>query len=38
MDAKPHKLMPKMMIPMMKGVITKALEKDLDAVKTFCEK
>ena len=38
MDAKPHKFMQKMMIPMIKGMITKALEKDMDSVKTYCEK
>ena len=38
MDAKPHKLMPKIMIPIMKGFITKGLEKDMDAVKAYCEK
>lgn len=38
MDAKPHKLMPKLMIPLMKGFISKNVEKDLDAVKTYCEK
>ncbi len=38
MDAIPHTLMQKMMIPMIKGMISKALEKDVDAVKTYCEK
>ena len=38
MDARPHKFMQKMMIPMIKGMISKALEKDMDAVKTYCEK
>ena len=38
MDAIPHKLAQKMMIPMIKGMISKALEKDMDAVKTYCEK
>ncbi len=38
MDAIPHKLAQKMMIPMIKGMIAKALEKDMDAVKTYCEK
>ncbi len=38
MDARPHKFMQKMMIPMIKGMISKALEKDMDAVKSYCEK
>ena len=38
MDVRPHKVMQKMMIPMIKGMISKALEKDMDAVKTYCEK
>ncbi|MCH8955368.1 SRPBCC family protein [candidate division KSB1 bacterium] len=38
MDARPHKFMQKMMIPMIKDMISKALEKDMDAVKTYCEK
>ena len=38
MDARPHKFMQKTMIPMIKGMISKALEKDMDAVKTYCEK
>ncbi len=38
MDARPHKFMQKMMIPMIKGMITKALEKDMDSVKAYCEK
>ncbi len=38
MDARPHKFMQKMMIPIIKGMISKALEKDMDAVKTYCEK
>jgi len=38
MDAKPQGLMPKLMVPMMIGMLTKALEKDMDAVKAYCEK
>ena len=38
MDARPHKFIQKMMIPMIKGMISKTLEKDMDAVKTYCEK
>lgn len=38
MDARPHKFMQKMMIPMIKGMVSKALEKDMDSVKVYCEK
>ena len=38
MAARPYKLMQKMMIPMIKGMVSKALEKDMDAVKIYCEK
>lgn len=38
MDAKPYKFLPKLMNPMFKGMIVKALEDDMDAVKTYCEK
>jgi uncharacterized protein YndB with AHSA1/START domain len=38
MDAKAQKLTSKLMNPMMKGFLQKALEKDMDAVKTYCEK
>ena len=38
MDAKAYKLLPKLMNPMVKGIIKKAVAKDMDAVKAFCEK
>ncbi|UCH93499.1 MAG: SRPBCC family protein [Candidatus Aminicenantes bacterium] len=38
MDAKAYKLLPKLINPMVKGIIKKAIEKDMDAVKAFCEK
>ncbi|NIR47946.1 SRPBCC family protein [candidate division KSB1 bacterium] len=38
MDAKPYKFLPKLMNPLMKGMIKKAVENDMDAVKTYCEK
>ena len=38
MDAKAHKLLPKLLNPMIMGMIRKAVEKDMDAVKAFCEK
>ena len=37
MDAKAYKLLPKLMNPMIKGTIKKAIEKDMDEVKAFCE-
>ena len=37
MDANAHKLLPKLMNPLIKGVIRKAIEKDMDAVKAYCE-
>lgn len=37
MDARAHKLLPKLMNPLIKGVISKAIEKDMDAVKSYCE-
>ncbi len=38
MDAKAYKLLPKLMNPLVKGMIKKAVERDLDLVKAFCEK
>jgi len=38
MDARPHKFMQKMVGPMIKGMISKALEKDMDSVQAYCEK
>jgi len=38
MDAKAHKLLPKIMNPLMKGMFKAGLEKHMDAVKDFCEK
>jgi hypothetical protein len=37
MDAKAYKLLPKLMNPLFKGLIRKSIEKDMDAVKAFCE-
>ena len=37
MDAKPHRFLAKIMTPMIKGVVQKAIEKDMDAVKVYCE-
>ncbi len=38
MDARAYKLLPKLINPMVKGIIKKAIAKDMDAVKVFCEK
>ena len=38
MDARPHKLLPKLMNPLIKGMVQKAVEKDMDAVKAYCER
>ena len=37
MDANAYKLLPKLMNPLIKGMIKKAIETDMDSVKTFCE-
>ncbi|MHC4136946.1 MAG: SRPBCC family protein [Planctomycetota bacterium] len=37
MDAHAHKFLAKLTNPLIKGAIRKALEKDMDAVKAFCE-
>jgi len=37
MDANAYKLLPKLMNPLIKGMIQKAIESDMDAVKAYCE-
>ena len=37
MDARPHKLLPKLMNPIMKGFFRKGMEKHIDAVRAYCE-
>lgn len=37
MDANAHKLLARIMNRLIMGMITKAVEKDMDAVKDFCE-
>ncbi len=37
MEARPHGFLARITTPLLKGVVRKALEKDMDAVKTFCE-
>jgi hypothetical protein len=38
MEARPYKLIPKIMYLLFRGMIQKAVEKDMDAVKTYCER
>jgi len=38
MDAKAHKLLPKLVNPLVMRMIRKALESDMDSVKAYCEK
>lgn len=37
MEARPHKFLARLMNPLIKGVLTKALEQDMDCVKEYCE-
>lgn len=37
MEARPYKFLSKITTPIMKGIIGKALERDMDAVKEYCE-
>lgn len=38
MEARPYKLMPRIMNQLIKGMVRKAIEQDLDLLKAFCEK
>jgi uncharacterized protein YndB with AHSA1/START domain len=38
MQARAHKLLPKLLNPLMKGLYKKGLEKHMDALKNYCEK
>lgn len=38
MEARPYKWMAKLMTPMIMGIIDKAVTKDMEAIKDFCEK
>ena len=37
MDARPHRLMARLMVPLMKNVVARAIAADLDAVKSYAE-
>ncbi len=38
MEARPHKLVAKIIVPFIIGAVGKAVEQDMDAVKTYCER
>lgn len=38
MEAKPYRVLAKLANPFMRGLIRKAVERDMDAVKAYCEK
>jgi hypothetical protein len=38
MDARPYKLMARVMNTLIGGMVKKAVEKDMDSVKAYCEK
>ena len=38
MDARPHKLLPRLVTPLIKGMIRKAVENDMDLIKELCER
>ncbi len=38
LDASPYKLLSKAFHPLIKGMVQRAIEKDMDAVKLFCER
>jgi uncharacterized protein YndB with AHSA1/START domain len=37
MDARPHALLARITTPLMRGVVRRAIERDMDAVKAYCE-
>jgi hypothetical protein len=37
MDIKPHTLFARIINPLIRGMIVRAVESDMDAVKAFCE-
>jgi hypothetical protein len=38
MDATAYRLLPKLLNPLIRGMVQKAVEKDMDAVKSYCER
>ena len=37
MEARPYKIMPRLMIPLTKGMISKAVARDMDLIQEYCE-
>ena len=37
MDARPYRILSRLMMPLIKGVVAKAIAADMDAVKAYCE-
>ena len=37
MDARPYRILSRLMVPLIKGVVAKAIAADMDAVKAYCE-
>lgn len=37
MEARPHKFLARLMTPLIKGMLTRALEQDMECVKRYCE-
>jgi len=37
MDARAYRLLPKILNPLMKGMVRRAIEQDMDMIKSFCE-
>ena len=38
MDARAYKFLPRLLNPLIKGMVKKAIEADMDSVKAYCEK
>ncbi|MEX1364978.1 MAG: SRPBCC family protein [Nannocystaceae bacterium] len=38
MDAKAHRLLARLINPLIKGMVARAIEQDMDAIKTYCER
>ncbi len=38
MDARPHKLLARIVTPFIRGAVQKAIESDIDAIKAYCER
>jgi hypothetical protein len=38
MEARAYKLLPRLLNPLIKGKVTRVVEKDMDLVKSYCEK